>query len=208
MLINWGPLVWDESHQYRGLTKGKKVFLLFWSQYTYLRRRVCSFVGMTLKLPQEEASPWHIKWQQCPLDQQRVNWRCKDHVFSYLSHNFSVNLWKRGWSQFSGLLVPKTPKAWQAALEGSTWTHVKFPAIIPSAEFRLRLEPLLGVFQNRAQVLRPDREEAVGGCRAMSSGGSPNQSCLPLPPPHAPWHLDCFLWIKLRIQASYERSVP
>lgn len=35
------------------------------------------------------------------------------------------------------------------------------PAIIPSAEFGLRLELLLGVFQNRGQVLRPDREEAV-----------------------------------------------
>lgn len=70
-------------------------------------------------------------------------------------------------------LFPKLPKPDKQLSEASTRTHVKVPAIIPSAEFRLRLEPLLGVFQNRAQVLRPDREEAVGGCRAMSSGGLP-----------------------------------
>lgn len=34
-------------------------------------------------------------------------------------------------------------------------------------EFRLRLEPFLGAFQNRASVLGPDRAEDVGRHRAI-----------------------------------------
>lgn len=68
-------------------------------------------------------------------------------IFKYLSHSFSqlVKKLKEG-NQFSTLLVPKDPTAWQVA-HGSQHTNTahRFMPLYP--KFRERLAPFLGVFQ-------------------------------------------------------------